>query len=1001
MNSRLSAYAAILILFAHICAAQVDRASLTGSVLDPSSSAVESAMVEIRSAATGLERTVETTSGGAYRFPSLPVGEYSITVKSPGFKTFTLSGIQLQVGQTRTVDVKLEVASQDTVVNVVDTGVAVDLSSAQQSAVISSSEIKNIPVNGRDWSSYMLLAPGAVDSGGGTLRSIRFTGRTKDDNNFVYDGVDASGIKEGPHLTALRTVISNDAIAEFKVNANLATAETGNAIGAVVSLVSKTGTNEYHGALYEYFRNSAMDARRFFDAQKPAFRLNQFGGNIGGPIVRNRTFFFANFEAVRQSLGRTFVAFVPSADLRARVKATSPTLAPVMDAYPQGELVRRTDGTIDPNSARASVLGKESWTENSGMFRIDHRFTDRDSMYVRYNIADGDIENPQSIFLNTLSNVLSAHNAVVQYQRIFSPTLVYEFKLGFNRSGNSRVRISPSRDTIQIPGFETLPGTWTERDPGNSYSLINNLSWIRGKHSLKFGYEMRHIQINISQEQRNDLSYASINDLIANRLNTYNYTGVFATRGVRTENYYWYLQDEWKMRPNLTVNLGLRYEYYTPEYEVAGRIRQFAPGLCPGDICIGNQGPGLYTPDYNNFGPRVSLAWAPRALRNKTTIRVGGGIHYQQGQLDDLLGPIESDARRFGLTAIDTPGLSYPVDRFINSGDAQPDTPRALGYDHRDFISYQTGFFVVQELPSKFTLQSGYIMSLGRHLLQRTAANPLIPGTTVRPSPAFGLIDIKWSGGVANFHGWQTTLQRRFSNGFLTGLQYQWGKVIDDGSGGSNEASYPQDLNCRHCERALGNFDVRHNFQLNSAYELPFGQGKRYLTSGFGKWIAGGWQLSGIATARTGRPATIVINRPVTSVADGYVAVFSTSQRPNYIGGNLVPSEQSVNRWIDGSGLAAPANFTRGNLGRNTVTGPGLFQIDLGLTKRVPFGEQRAVIFRFEAFNIANRANFGQPGATFAVPLPSAFGRITSVLNSGATGSGGGRSLQLMLRVEF
>ncbi len=994
-------YLYLCLAFSMVCSAQVDRAVLTGTIQDPSAAAIVNATVELKSAGTGLERSTQSGEDGGYRFPGLPIGEYTLTVQNVGFKTYTLSGIQLQVGQTRTANVSLQIASQDTSVTVVDTAPVFDVTSAQISSVITSAEISKLPVNGRDWSSFMLLAPGAVDSGGGTLRSIRFTGRTKDDNNFVFDGVDASGVKEGPHLTALRTVISNDAIAEFKVNALMATAETGNAIGAVVSLVSKTGTNQFHGGAFEYLRNSALDARRFFDARKPDLRMNQFGGNVGGPVVKNKLFFFTNFEAVRQSLGRTFIGFVPSDSLRTRVKAASPALASVMDAYPVGAPVLRSNGTIDPDSARASVVGKQAWSENSGMFRVDYHISEKDTMYVRYNIADGIIEDPQSIFLNTLSNKLAAHNAVVQHQRVISPTLVNEFKLGFNRSGNSRVRLSKSRDTIAIANLETLPGTWTERDPGNSYSLIDNLSWIHGAHSVKFGFEMRHIQVNISQEQRNDLAYASFADLIANRLNTYNFTGEFASRGVRTENYYAYIQDEWRVRSNLTMNLGLRYEYYTPEYEVAGRTRQYAVGLCPGDICIGKQGPGLYSPDFNNFGPRLSFAWSPTALKGKTTIRTGAGIYYQQGQLDDLLGPIESDNRRFGLTAVDTPGLKYPIDGFINAGSGQPDTPRALGYDHRDFINYQATFLVAQELPGQFSLQTGYTMSLARHLLQRTAANPFFPGTSVRPSPAFGLIDIKWSGGVANFHGWQTSLNRRFRNGFLTGVQYQWGKAIDDGSGGSNEASYPQDLNCRACERARGNFDVRHNFSLNYAYELPFGRGKSMLANGIGDWVAGGWQLSGILTARTGRPVNILINRAVSAATDGYNGIFSTTQRPNYTGGSLIPTNQSVNNWIDPSGLSIPANLTRGNLGRNVLSGPGLFQIDLGMTKRVPLGERSAIIFRAEAFNIANKANFAQPGATFAVPTPSAFGRITSVLNSGATGSGGARSMQFMMRLEF
>jgi hypothetical protein len=386
-------------------------------------------------------------------------------------------------------------------------------------------------------------------------------------------------------------------------------------------------------------------------------------------------------------------------------------------------------------------------------------------------------------------------------------------------------------------------------------------------------------------------------------------------------------------------------------------------------------------------------------------------MYYQQGQLDDLLGPIESTNVRFGLTLLDTPTLSWPVARFINTGAATPDTPRAVAYNRIDFKSYQGGFFVAQELPLRMTLQSGDLLSLGRNLLERAARNAFLPGTNVRPFPAFGLIDFKFSGSTANFHAWQTTLQRRFANGWLMGAQYQLGKTEDDGAGGSNEASYPQDLQCRSCEKAPGNFDVRHNFTFNYAYELPFGKGKAFLQQGVANWILGGWQLSGITTARTGRPVNVLVNRRVDDVIDGYTGVFSTTQRPNLVSGAaVVPENQGINSWINPAAFTAPARFQRGTLGRNVLYGPGLFQIDLGLTKRVAITERVGVIFRAEAFNIVNRANFGQPNATLNVggtaaaptlAVPGAFGRIASVLNSGATGSGGARALQFMLRLEF
>jgi hypothetical protein len=962
--------------------AQVDRATLVGTVMDATSGVLPGATIDITSAETGLARTVVSENGGVYRAPGLAPGVYSMTISLDGFSPKQLTGIRLRVGETRTMDVGLELAGQEMLVQVTEQAPIADRSSAQQGTVVSAAELNKVPVNGRDWSSYMLLAPGAVDSGGGGQRAIRFMGRSKDDNNYMFDGIDATGVKEGPHLTALRTVISNDAIAEFRVASGVFTAEYGNSIGGVVSLVSKSGSNAMHGGLFEYFRDSAVDARRFIDTVKPEFRMNQFGGNLGGPMVANRTFFFVNYEGLRQKQERTFIGFVPSQAFRQRVLAASPALSGVIAAYPVG-----TSATANADINQASAVFNTVQDENSFMGRIDHRFSDRLTAYGRYNVADGIISTPQSVFGNVTDATLRAQNAVFQLQQV-TESFLNEAKVGYNKSGNRREGLGAMLEGVNIPGFTAVPGNSMLSDPGQSLSLVDNLTMLRGRHTVKTGVEIRRNQIDISQGDSYTITYASRDAFIGNRMDSVLFSGAFDPRIVRTDTYMGYLQDEWKTTPSLTLNLGLRYEYYTPLHERDGRQRIYDRLGCGGICPPGSQ---TYFPDKNNVGPRISMAWAPSRYAGRTVIRGGFGIYHQQGQLDDLLGPIESDNRRVQISAREFPDLSFPSQTFLGLGTNSFDTPRALLRDRDDFTSYQAGVFLAQELGGGFATQIGYLTNYGRNILQRTFDNAIDPATGQRPLPNFGLVDIKYDGSKTEFHGLQASVQRRFQDGLLLSAQYQLGHAQDNGSAGSNEANYPQDLNCLDCEWGDGNFDVRHQFTLNWVYELPFGE------SG----IAGGWEVSGLLTARTGMPLNVTVTRPSTAVPDGYTAAFSTStQRPDLVPGvNPVPDEQTRDNWLNLEAFAVPANGARGNLSRNAFRQPGLTQIDAALSKRVPLTGGAAVTLRLEVFNLLNTVPLGRPNSN--ISSPADFGRITSVLNANLTGSGTSRQLQFMGRVSF
>lgn len=985
---RLFVMATTVLILPQAAAAQVDRATVSGTVKDATAGVLPGATVEVRSLETGASRVVVTEAAGTYRAAGLAPGPYAIDVSMNGFATARVNDVQLRVGETRTLDVVLHVAATETVVEVREVAPIADRSSAAQGMVVSSAELNKVPVNGRDWSSYMLLAPGAIDSGGGSQRSIRFMGRSKDDNSYVFDGIDASAVKEGPHLTALRTVISNDAIAEFRVAAGVFTAEYGNSIGGVVSLVSKSGTNQLHGGVFEYHRNDALDARRFIDTVKPDFTMNQFGGNLGGPVASGRTFFFVNFEGLRQSQERSFIGFVPSAAFRQRVLAASPVLGPVVEAYPVGT-TRTASADIDEYAAIFNTIQDE----NSAMVRLDQRFTNNTSAYARYNGADGIISTPDSIFGNVTDAQLTTHNAVAQLQTVRS-TLLNETKFGFNRSGNSRAIVGAIRETVTVPGFTNVPGTSNNADPGMSLSLVHNTTLIRGRHSFKAGVEVRRNQIDISQGDSFSVNYANRDAFAANRVDSLSFAGALAPRIVRTDSYFGYVLDEWKVTPNVTLNLGVRYEYYTPLHERDGRQRVYDRFGCGGICPAGSE---TYFPDKDNVGPRVSVAWAPERFGGRTVIRVGGGIYHQQGQLDDLLGPIESDNQRTTITAREVAQLAYPVDPFLSLGSAAFSTPRAVLRNRRDFESYQAGVFVAQELPGAFATQVGYLTNIGRHILERTFDNAIDPATGRRPLPEFGLVDIKYDGGRSSFHGLQASLQRRYQQGLTINAQYQLGHAMDDGSPGSNEAFYPQDLNCRSCEWADSIFDVRHQFTTSWVYELPSGR----------SWLQSGWEVSGLFTGRSGLPINIVVTRPTTAVPDGYVSAFGfANQRPNLVPGvNPIPDKQTRDNWLNIAAFAVPPDGTRGTLPRNAFRGPGFAQLDVALSKRVGLRGAQAVTARVEVFNLLNRDQLTIPNF-FASPntnisSPAGFGRITTVLNPGATGSGTSRQVQFMLRYSF
>ena len=971
-----------LVALAPYAYAQTSNATLQGTISDSGGGVLPGVTVKLQSPTTGLQREVVTNASGVYVFNFLPAGTYEVTAELTGFKTVRNGDVLLEIGQNRSLDMKLEVGSLEETVVVQGVAEMLDRSSGSVGTVIQSTQLKELPLAGRHWAGLMLLAPGAINTGDGTHLSTRFVGRARDDNNWTYDGIDATGVKDPRQDSAARLIISSESIAEFRVGSTLYSAESGAAAGGQVQLISKTGTNQLHGTVYNFMRNDRFDARPFGTVgEMPPFRLNQFGFNMGGPIVPQRTFFFVNYEGLRQRQTQSFTRFVPSASYRASL---APELAAVARLWPNG-----TGPTSDPNIDEWRGQQKFTADEDAPSFRVDHRFSNSMTMFGRYNFDNADIVSPGDT--GETSNQLRPKNFTLQLQRIFSSNVVNELKFGYNASLRNELRTGPSDAQISVPGFVALTGPREIIENGRTFSVIDDLAVVKGRHNLKFGGEIRRIFVDVGEGNTTSLSYQSRPNFQINRLESFGVVDFPVVQGQRWW-YFGYVQDDFKMRPNLTLNAGVRYEYYSVVKEKDGRDKVWrvsCGGFCP-------PGTPWYDADTNNVAPRLGFSWSPARFNDKTVIRGGYGIFFGPGQNDDVFAPIDNAGSRIALERATVPTLSYPIEPFLGLAATTGNAPRAVDEHRVDQYAEHYSLTIQQALPWRLYGQIGYLGNQGHHMLDRAYVNLIDPATGRRPLPQFGRVDTKSSGSSTNFNGLQLSLQRPFTGGFLMGAQYMWSHAFDEGALGGGESTAPQNVACRSCEYASTNQDIRHTLTVNWVYELPFGDGRRFAESGVMSHILGGWNFTGLMQARTGRPLTISVNRGTGDLPDGN----NSGQRPDVVPGvSPIPANQSPAKWLDIAAFAVPARGTWGNLGRNTLRGPGLMQVDLALQRRFRFGAAKSLEFRMEAFNAFNRMNLGNPNTNISNG-PAQFGIITGPLNN-TYGTGTARQMQFMIRFNY
>ena len=1009
---------------AHLSLGQVDRSSLSGTVTDPSGRVLPETHIAAVDNATALRREAVSGPTGNYSIPDLPVGVYTVTFEHPGFAKREFLDVEQVIARTRTLDATLQVSGGQERVEVSRATALMDHSTSAVTGLIERTQADELPLNGRDWSALTAFVPGAIDTGGSNQRTIRFAGRGLDDSNFTYDGVDATNIVNQTQRQWVRLAIPLDAIQEFRVDTLMATAEEGATGGAQLDVTSPSGTNRFHGRLFEYLRND------FFDAPVPAWasngeaeqplRLNQFGGAVGGPIVRSKTFFFLASEAYRQNWGYPVSGDVPSPSLIAGVPTTSPVYS-ILHGYPTaGPKAFLTPWTPasdpgDPHYMDYDLLTcacTQVVNESSAMIRLDQHFTEKTTAFLRFNYDRSADTQPLSASATDLQQKVSAPvNGALELLHVFSPRFVNEAKAGFNRSTDNQYNFSDSGITYQVavatgpgPGFVTENYDYTSIYVGNSFSAIDNIVWARDRHTLKAGFEFRRIQLNQEYGQHGKLTFSTIEALANNVVKKASLTGALPVNDLRKNDYFLYAQDEFKWRPNLVLNLGLRYTIFDLFDEAHGKANPFdfatcgAQGFCGVGASFGQQ-------NYGDVDPRVAFAWTPRK-GGQTVFRGGFGIYHEDGQLDDQNLPAKNEVPSYAATGSSGTPLSYPV-----AFGAGAISPNAEQRNRRDTYVEQWSFAAQRELPAGFVGTVSYLGSHGVHLLETNVVNLIDPVTGVVQYPAFAPA-IGWRGsvGMSSYHGLSVAMRRSFSRGLLVTANYMWSHEIDNGSNGSGDGDEisPQNPLCLPCETASGAWDARHVVNGNAVWQLPFGAGKPLLNQrGLANAVAGGWELTTAALARTGFPVNVLMPSSYTA-ADGA----SGTERPDRVPGVSLtpPGGRTVTEWIDPAAFAVPAGEF-GTAPRNLLAGPGTWQIDMGADKSFSLSERGRLEFRAEAYNIFNHPQLGQPQATcsFSTSSPgclSGFGAITTTVNLNVSpitpvGSGTPREMQFALRFEF
>jgi hypothetical protein len=1044
----------IILSFASIAYAQVDTGSIAGTVKDPGGAVIQNALITVTNPSIGSSVSTHTNKDGLYTVVDLKSGTYTVAVSTPGFDTSIKTGIDVRIQDRRAVDFQLVIGHRATSVQVRDTTPLLETQTSSLGHVVERKEIQNLPLNGRNYIQLAILGAGTTPSQRSNERnSFVANGQREIQNSYILDGIDNKNKIVGfdsSDAESIEPIV--DAIQEFKVQTGTFSAEFGQGAGGVVNVSLRSGTDLLHGSVFEYLRNSYLDASPFFQpalTAKPQFIQNQYGATIGGPIIKNRTFFYFAWQSSRTSDASPQLAVVPTpAQLQGYF--TQPIYNPATTIpNPGGSGCIRTlfpgnrilPTQFDPVAARLALLypapnltgvnnffsnQKETVNNDQYLGRVDHRFSDKDSAFMHYvaSFSTNTLPAPLPPPASSPSIVTpEAHSFAVSESHIFTPSLLNEARIGYQETreqqnikgarlfdqygiiGAPNIPTVLGLPTFAVSGLATIgtigPGTLQTAATGSgnlpidkqgrTIQVNDNLTWQHGNHVFKFGFDFQQVTLYANSTlnarpnytftgvyTQNPQNRAGTGNSLADFLLGYTNTSTVSTRSVsesRQHIYEGYVQDDWRVTPQLTINAGLRYELPLPFYETANHYSNviLEPGPLYGQLLDASQAAqygyrkSFVDPNFTNFAPRFGLAYQ---LTPKTVLRAATGIFYGRDEnvpvadrptnnppyfilssyTSDQIDPSIILATGFPANAIDPASVKTPS---VNSYLKHSTTPRVL----------QWNVNVQRDIGYGFVGQLTYVGSVTDNLYNPLQIDQPTPGPGAiqprRPFPQYSALHAYEPVIRASYNSLQAQAERRFTNGFSLLAAYTYGHSIDNGNSQvDNGPPAPQNAFNLEAERGSSVFDIRHRLVISTLYELPFGKGKPFLAnSRVGNAIAGGWLLTGIFSAQTGLPFN-----PVENVDQSNTG---TTARPNRVGnGNLPSSQRSIHKWFDTSAFTTPAQYTFGNSGRDILIGPGFHNVDAGLSRVIPIVRQTSIEVRAEAFNLLNTPQFGLPNAT-------------------------------------
>jgi hypothetical protein len=1076
----------VLLVYASMAPAQIVT-GFSGTVTDPTGGVVSAAAVTVKNVDTGAVRSATTDEGGRYLVVSLPDGEYEIRVKKTGFKEAVRTGVHVTVGQDATVDLSLAVGNVSEQVTVDGDASIVSVTTTDISGLVGAQQVKELPLNGRSFDELLTLNPGVVNftwekTGGiGVSNStvgnnFAVSGNRPQQNLFLLNGIEFTGAAENNMQPggASQQLLGVDAIREFNVLRDSYDAEYGKRPGAQVLIVTQSGSNQFHGSLYEFLRNNDMDARNFFDPNSaPGFQRNQYGVSLGGPVQKDKTFVFGNFEGFQQHLHQTGVDLVPDTNAQngyLPCKLVSPTpspcpasglafvgVSPLISAWPSPSPGAPDFGGI----SEAFNNPLQTIRDDFGTLRLDHNFSEKDTLNTVYTIDDSADFTPTSTNAYSAdAETLREQVASVEETHVFSANLVNAARAGYSRAGYFFTgEPTPGTPAAALPGFLSgdpigalVVGGSAASNPtaqislagsnnGSNLRVARNLftyedrvSYTKGRHQISAGVWFQRLESNetLALSQYGQATFASLQTLLQGTVGTLLFDPTPTPLGWRVWFGAWHVEDTIRLSPRFTLSLGFRDEFSNGWNEVHGRASTytFTNGVISAQPTVGNSALLVNNAKFLPQ-PRAGLAWSPFGNKHTTVIRAGFGMY---NDLQDALGYRTDQNAPFNPTYSlpSVPVSELPLSRFapipatakLVPGGTQPDlkTPTLVSYSFR----------LQQQISTNTVLNVGYVGSHGYHEILGIDANepfpvicpnplcpttyspafpagiagtPVAPGTfyvptATKPTPSIANTWTYFSEANSSYNALQVDVNHRFSSGLSLRGVYTWSKTLDDGdslnatTSGGEPALASNPFNLRS-DWGLANFDVRNVGVINATYALPFGPGKHYLAhgGGIGTGLASGWTINSIVTLQDGFPFTPQLSYNPSNNGDTRNPV-RPFVNPAFTGPVI---EGKVNQWFNPAAFLAPpaSSGFYGNLGRDTLIGPGLATWDLSFLKDTRIHERTTLQFRAELFNVLNHPNFNSPNAvvfTSATAVSPTAGVITSTSTTS-------RQVQLALKL--